>query len=140
MASSLPDNEQLASRFFETLSAGNYDALRQMFRHDALWTVMPVAIPGAGPHNGPRGIVDEFLVPIRNMFVDGDPKLHIQNIFSKGAWVAVETHTLGSLKSGERYDNRYCWILEIVNQQIKTVREYMDGGYVATRMPPDAPP
>jgi uncharacterized protein len=134
MGSELSANEQLATTFFKTLSAGDYAALRVMFREDAVWTVMPVSIPGAGDHKGPKGIVDDFLMVIRGMFVDGDPKLHVTNVFSKDSWVAVETHTLGTLKGGSKYDNRYCWILEITAGKIKTVREYMDGGYVSTLM------
>jgi ketosteroid isomerase-like protein len=134
MGSELSHNEQIATTFFKTLSAGDYDNLRRMFTDDAVWTVMPVSIPGAGPHNGPKGIVDEFLMVIREMFVDGDPKLHVTNVFSRDGWVAVETHTQGTFKGGKKYDNRYCWILEISGGKVKTVREYMDGGYVSSLM------
>jgi ketosteroid isomerase-like protein len=128
----LSENERIADEFFKTLSAGNYPALRLMFRSDAVWTVIAKSIPGSGDHTGPKGIVDDFLMPVRGMFVDGDPKLRITNSFSKGAWVAVETQALGSLNNGKKYDNKYCWIIEIIDKKVKTVREYMDGGYVAT--------
>ena len=94
---------------------------------------MPKSIPGAGDHKGARTIAEDFK-NIRLLFRDGDPKLHVTNAFCKEGWVAAETHTVGEFKNGNTYDSRYCWILEIVDGRIRTLREYMDGGYVATQI------
>jgi ketosteroid isomerase-like protein len=94
---------------------------------------MPAAIVGSGDHKGARTIADDFK-NIRLHFRDGDPKLKVTNIFSNGDWVAVETHTTGQFKNGNAYDSRYCWIVEIVNDRIRALREYMDGGYAARQM------
>ncbi len=134
MADALTANEQVASDFFATLGSGDLNKLKTFFTEESVWTVIAKSIPGSGSHKGPVGIADEFLAPVRGMFVDGDPKLPITNVFSKGDWVAVETHTQGTLKDGKKYDNKYCWILEVVNGKVLKVREYMDGGYVSTLM------
>src|ERR1700691_152785 len=128
------ENEALVERFFANLSAGDYAALRSMFTEESVWFVVPRFIPGAGAHTGPKGIVDDFLMPIRSLFVEGDPTLAITNSFGKGRFVAVETHTRGTLKNGKSYDQHYCWIIEIRGGTLQTVREYMDGGYVASLM------
>ena len=134
MTDTLTANEQTAVDFFATLGSGDLAKLKTFFTADSVWTVVAKSIPGSGSHKGPVGIADEFLAPVRGMFVDGDPKLPITNVFSKGKMVAVETHTQGTLKSGKKYDNKYCWILEVVDGKVLAVREYMDGGYVATLM------
>jgi ketosteroid isomerase-like protein len=133
MASIKTENELIAERFFATLSAGDYLNLQPMFREDAVWTVMPTSIPGSGDHCGAAVITQDFKT-IRELFKDGDPKLRVTNAFSKGPWVAVETHTVGAFKNGNTYDSRYCWVMEIVDGKIKTLREYMDGGYVAKQI------
>lgn len=126
-------NEKLVRRFFEeALNTGELEKMRPFFHPDATWTPMAkTSIPGAGVHKGRKGIVDEFLGPVRRLFVDGDPKNKIESIFGKGSWVAVETHGTGRLRNGRDYDNRYAWIVEIKDDMIFAVREYMDTAYIA---------
>lgn len=129
----LSTNEQIAEQFFRTLSAGDYVNLENMLTTDAVWTVVPKSIPGSGDHKGAKAIAEDFK-NIRLLFRDGDPKLHVTNVFATGSWAAIETHTVGAFKNGNTYDSRYCWIMEIVDGRIRTLREYMDGGYVATQV------
>ncbi len=134
MSQTLPDNERIAREFFAALSAGDYPRLERLFAEDAVWTVVPVSIPGSGDHKGARAIADDFRGIRSTLFVDGDPKLHVTNSFSGGPWVAVETHTVGRLKNGATYDSHYCWILQIIDGRISTLKEYMDGGYVSQQI------
>ena len=130
MAKAKTDNERLVMKFFEVLSAGKLDTFKTLLHSDAVWTVMPSAVPGTGPHNGRKGIVDEFLAPVRGLFVDGDPKLHVKNVFGSGAWVAAEVNGVGTFKSGTEYNNNYCWIFEIKDNMVLQVHEYMDSHYI----------
>lgn len=127
-------NEMLVRQFFEeALNTGDLEKIRSHFHPDATWTPMAKTdIPGAGVHRGRKGIVDEFLAPVRGLFVDGDPKNTIENIFGKGGWVAVETHGTGTFRNGRSYDNRYAWIVEIKDDMIFAIREYMDTAYIAS--------
>lgn len=128
------DNEKLVRRFFEEgLNSDDLEKMRAFFHPDATWTPMAKpGIPGAGVHRGRKGIVDEFLAPVRGLFVDGDPQNSIENIFGKGDFVAVETHGTGKFKNGRDYDNRYAWIVEIRDGTIFAIREYMDTAYIAS--------
>ena len=127
-------NEQIVKSFFEALSAGDLGRVRSMLHEQATWTVMAKAIPGAGEKKGHRGIIDEFLSQIRGLFQDGDPKLQINSIVSKGPLVAAETRGYGHLKNGKEYDNRYAWMVEIKDGKVFAVREYMDSYDVSTLM------
>jgi ketosteroid isomerase-like protein len=134
MADSETQNEKLVRRFFdEALNTGDLEKIRLHFHPDATWTPMAkTGIPGAGVHRGRKGIVDEFLAPVRGLFVDGDPKNSIENIFGKGVFVLVETHGTGTFRNGREYDNRYAWIIEIRDDMIFAIREYMDTAYIAS--------
>jgi len=134
MAEAESKNEKLVRSFFEdALNTGDLEKIRPCFHPDATWTPMAKpGIPGAGVHRGRKGIVDEFLAPVRGLFVDGDPKNTVENLFGKGAFVAVETHGTGTFRNGREYDNRYAWIVEIRDDMIFAIREYMDTAYIAS--------
>ena len=125
-------NEQIARSFFETLSTGNLERIRPLFHEQASWTVMATGIPGAGEKKGRNAIVDEFLGPVRGLFVDGDPKLTIDHMICQGSVVATEARGIGQLKNGKKYNNRYVFVLEIKDGKIFALREYMDSYHVST--------
>jgi uncharacterized protein len=126
-------NERLVLKWFETLSAGDFDALKAMLHPEATWKVQVHGVQGAGVHQGPIGIIDEFLKPVRlGLFKEGDPKLPVDNILSKGPLVAVECRGEGQMKNGAEYRNLYCWLVEVKDGKIFAIREYMDSFYVST--------
>jgi ketosteroid isomerase-like protein len=127
-------NEQLVRSFFETLSTGNLERLRPLLHEEATWVVTATGIPGAGEKKGRNVIIDEFLAPVRGLFEDGDPKVTVQNIISKGSVVAAEASGVGRLKNGKKYNNRYVFMIEIKDDKIFALREYMDSYHVSTLM------
>ncbi len=127
-------NELLVRQFFETLSSGDLEALRALLHEDASWEATSRTIPGAGITRGRDKIIDEFLAPVRGLFEPGDPKVVILRIFSKDEWVAAETEAVGMLGNGNDYHNRYAWIVEIRDDQIYALREYMDSHYILTQL------
>lgn len=123
-------NEALVRNFFAVLSTGHLENIRQTLHPDASWTPMVKNVPGAGVHQPRDVIVDEFLAPVRGLFEDGDPKVEVNNIFSKGNLVCAETRALGKMKNGNTYDNLYCWVVEVRDGLIYALREYMDSAYI----------
>jgi hypothetical protein len=125
------DAERTVVHFFETLSTGDLEKVRVLLHDDVTWTPQVKDIPGAGVHRGKKGIIDEFLAPVRGMFKPGDPKVHLLSIVSKGPLVMLESHGLGALANGKPYDNRYAWAVEVRDGKIFAIREYMDSLYVS---------
>lgn len=134
----MAENESLAEQrvreFFETLSSGDLEALRPLIHADGSWEATSQSIPGAGITRGRDTIIDDFLAPVRGLFVAGDPKIEILRIFSKGPWVAAETEAHGMLANGKEYHNRYAWIIEIRDDLIYVLREYMDSAYILKQL------
>ena len=79
-------NEQLVLDFFEVLSSGDLERLRGFYHEHSVWEPKVKDIAGAGKHVG-MDIIDKFLAPVRGMFEPGDPKVHVQNMFSAGPMV-----------------------------------------------------
>jgi ketosteroid isomerase-like protein len=134
MMSSETPEEFLVRDFFETLSSGDLEALRGRLHPDGSWEATSRSIPGAGITKGRDRIIDEFLSPVRGLFVAGDPKIKILRIFSKGPWVAAETEADGVLANGKDYHNRYAWIIEVKDDKIYALREYMDSAYILQQL------
>jgi ketosteroid isomerase-like protein len=124
------DNERLVLRFFEVLSAGDLEAVRNLLHEDAAWKPQIRDVPGAGVHRGKKGIVDDFLAPIRKLFKPGDPKVIVDTIASKGNLVIAEARGVGKVADGRDYQNLYSWAFDLKNGQILEIREYMDSHYV----------
>jgi len=124
------DNERLVLRFFEVLSAGDLEAVRELLHEEVTWKPQIRDVPGAGVHRGKKGIVDDFLRPIRGMFRPGDPKVIVDTIASKGSLVIAEARGIGKIADGRDYDNLYAWAFDLQDGKILAIREYMDSHYV----------
>lgn len=129
-----PRTEAIVRRFFETLSTGDLEALRPQLHEDATWEATGRTIPGAGVTRGRDTIIDDFLAPVRGLFVPGDPKIVILRIFGRDEWVAAETEAIGKLANGKDYHNRYAWIFEIRDDEVYALREYMDTAYILEQL------
>jgi len=126
-------NEQIVRNFFETLSSGDLEKLRMLLHEQATWNVMAVGIQGAGEKKGRKEIIDGFLKPAREgLFEPKDPKVVIQNLLVQGPRAAVEAKGLGKMKNGKEYNNRYAFMIEIKDDKIYSLHEYMDSHYVST--------
>ena len=124
-------NEELMRSFFETLSSGDLEGVRSYFDDESTWLVCATGIPGAGAHKGRRGIIDDFLAPVRSLFEPGDPKVEIVNLIADGDLVAVEAAGRGRFLDGREYHNTYAYWIEVDGTTIRTLKEYMDSNYVA---------
>jgi uncharacterized protein len=125
-------NEKIVRNFFDTLSSGDLDKLRLLLHEDAVWAIMFTGVQGAGDKHGRRAIIDDFLRPARGMFVPGDPKVLIQQLILRGPFAAIEAKGLGKFKNGRDYNNRYAFFIEIKDDKVIALREYMDSYYVST--------
>ena len=123
-------NQDLVREFFATLSTGDLEALRQLLHPDGSWEVMSTAVPGAGLTEGRDAVIDDFLRPVRGMFAPGDPKVHVKRLFSEGDIVGAETEAIGELSNGNHYHNRYAWVIEIKDDKVCHLHEYMYTAYI----------
>ena len=128
------DSERIVLQFFVTLDAGDLEGVRTLLHEEATWTPQMRDVPGAGVHRGKRGIVDEFLAPVRGLFRPGDPKIYVDTIVSRGSLVMLESHSGGCLADGRPYQNLYAWAVEVKDGKIHAIREYFDSHYVVGLM------
>jgi ketosteroid isomerase-like protein len=111
-------------------ATGDLDALRALLQSRRQLGSDGSDDPGAGLTEGRDAVIDKFLAPVRGLFEDGDPKVHVKRLFSSGGLVAAETEAIGTLRNGNAYHNRYAWIIEIKDDQVCHLREYLDTAYI----------
>jgi ketosteroid isomerase-like protein len=110
-------NEQLVRQFFDRHEfTSDLEALRALIHPEGSWEVMGTTIPG-GPDEWRDAVIDEFLASA-GMFEPGDPKVAIKRMVSNGDTVAAETEAIGMLSNGNRYHNRYCWMIDVKDGQV----------------------
>lgn len=134
MSTGETENARLVREFFDTLSTGDLEALRPLIHEDGSWEATSKSIPGAGITRGRDHIIDDFLAPVRGLFVPGDPKIKVLRVISEGPWCAAETEAMGKLSNGKDYHNRYAWWIEIRDGKVCTLREYMDSAYILEQL------
>src|SRR5665213_1685710 len=116
MVTACTPQEQLVLDFFRILSSGELEAIRGTLHPDATWRPMVEGVPGAGTH-GPRDkIVDEFLAPVRGLFMPGDPKTTVDRMVSSGDTVMCESRGMGTLRDGRTYNLSLIHISEPTRQ------------------------
>ncbi len=131
MVKATNESERLFLKFFETLSTGDLDKIRAVFHDEAVWDVQVKGIAGEGSHRGKKGIVDDFLAPVRGMFKPGDPKVEVLSVASQGPLAIGEAQGKGTFTDGRPYENLYAFAIEFKDGKVYRLREYMDSFYVA---------
>jgi ketosteroid isomerase-like protein len=131
MVKATNETERLFLKFFATLSTGNLEKIWAAFHPEAAWQVQVKGIAGEGTHRGKKEIIDEFLGPVRGMFVPGDPKVEITSLASQGDLAIGEAHGTGKFTDGRPYENLYAFAIEFKDGKVYRLREYMDSFYVA---------
>jgi len=123
-------NKELVLRFFATLSSGDLQAVGGFFAEGSAWSVGFAEAPAT--RTGPREIVDDFLVPVREgLFEPANPKVDVQRMWADGDWVIAEAIGTGPMRNGNAYRNVYAFLFRVEGEVIREMREYMDTAYAA---------
>jgi ketosteroid isomerase-like protein len=125
----MSDAKDVVRRFFATLSTGDFAAIGEFFTDGSVWQVNDVA-RGLPVQRGRKGIIEDFLQPVREgLFEPGDPKISIRRLLAEGDWVVAETTATGTLLNGNGYANQYVFVIQVVGDTVRYLREYMDSDY-----------
>jgi ketosteroid isomerase-like protein len=92
----------------DALVAGDIEAIRDSFAHDATWTIHG-DLPIAGPWKGRDRIVDDFLTTVgSSLFEPGSHAFEFSTLLADGNTVALEWRVQARSAKGVEYDNNYC--------------------------------
>lgn len=122
-------NEQIARKFFELFDRADLSEFKEFVSPDLIWTPVAKSIPVFRTYNGIDEILNDFVGQGRKN-LEGAPRSQINRLLVAGDWAIAEIEGFGKMKNGVDYHNFYCILLEIKNEKVVQVREYMDTGYI----------
>jgi ketosteroid isomerase-like protein len=122
--------KEMVNRLMDAFVARNGETLEALLTADATWWVSGT-LPFSGMHSGRDHILNVFLPPVLGYFTPGTAIVsEITNVIADDDQVAFELYATGDAINGNKYQNRYVFVMTVTDGLITTVREYPDTLYV----------
>jgi len=118
------ENKQLMQRIFEELSRGNSEPFVASMADDFRWTVTGTT-KWSRTYEGKQAVLVELFGPLRAR-IDGRIRTTAHRLIAEGDYVVVEAQGNNTTKSGASYNNNYCFVFRLSDNQLKEVTEYFD--------------
>jgi ketosteroid isomerase-like protein len=118
------ENRQIVKDLFAALSKGDVDGFLAKFADDVHWKIQG-STKFSGTYAGKGEVVAKLLAPL-GAELEGHLAITAERITAEGDRVVVEGFGQSATKSGNRYDNHYCWVYRMAGGKIVEVNEYLD--------------
>lgn len=126
------ENKQLVQQIFEELSQGNSELLVASMADDFRWTVTG-STKWSRTYEGKQSVLVELFGPLRAR-INGRLRTTAHRFIAEGDFVVVEARGSNTTKSGVPYNNNYCFVFRLGDNQLKEVTEYFDTELVTTAL------
>jgi uncharacterized protein len=126
------ENKRLMQRIFEELSQGNSKPFVESMAEDFRWTVTGTT-KWSRTYEGKQSVLTELLGPLRAR-IGGRIKTTAIRFIADGDYVVVEALGNNTTKSGAPYNNNYCFVFRLSDNQLKEVTEYLDTELVTSAL------
>jgi hypothetical protein len=117
-------NKQLMKDVFEEMAAGNGQPFMDALADDVRWTAIGTS-PWSRTYDGKQTIVAELMRPLFSQFAD-QYRARATRIVADDDIVVVEARGQVMTKSGEPYNQTYCYVLRLAGGQVQELTEYLD--------------
>lgn len=118
------NNKQVVEAVFAGLAQGDGAPFANAMAPDFSWTITGHG-PWAGTWRGKAQVRSGLLGPLLAQF-EGRYRSRARRIVADGDVVVVESRGDAVTKAGQRYDNHYCFVIEMRGGQLHALTEYMD--------------
>jgi ketosteroid isomerase-like protein len=123
-------NKRAVVAAWQAIASRDPKRIAAMFTEDAEWLAPPrnataVALDGPSHIIGREEIARMFGSKIWKLFI-ANVRADVRGLYGDGDVVVLEQRMHATLRSGNAYDNDYCFVLQLENGLIRRVREYMD--------------
>lgn len=118
------DNKQIIEAAMAALAQGDSRLFYEAMADDCVWRPMAVGTWGE-VHQGKAAARENLFTPLRRQYAGAYTNTPTR-ILAEGDIVVVESKGAVRLHSGQDYDNRYCFVIEMADGKMREVREYFD--------------
>jgi ketosteroid isomerase-like protein len=117
-------NKQVIERIYAAMAHGDRSVFAASVHSDYVWR-FPGHCSWSRRFDGQEAIHRDLLRPLFGLFAT-DYTAQAINLVAEGEMVVAEVRGDVMLKSGERYDNHYCFVFHFRDGKIAEVVEYCD--------------
>jgi ketosteroid isomerase-like protein len=117
-------NKQLMQGVFDELAAGNGQPFMDALADDVRWTAIGTS-PWSRTYEGKQTIVAELMRPLFSQFADRY-RARATRIVAEDDIVVVEARGQVMTKSGQPYNQSYCYVLRLAEGRVLELTEYLD--------------
>ncbi len=117
-------NKSIIEGVFAALADGDRRPFADAMADDCCWTIAGQG-PWARTWKGKDCVRRQLMAPLFAQFAD-EYRTRAQRVIADGEIVVVECRGSVATKSGARYDNQYCHVIELEDGKMIAVTEYMD--------------
>lgn len=121
-------NKKLIQQVFSDSANRSGTTFIDHLADDATW-VQTGQCSWSRTFTGKDEITNSLFGPLRSLLTDR-PRTLAFNFIAEGEYVVVEARGDNVTKSGERYDNEYCFVWRVQNGKITQIKEYCDSALV----------
>jgi ketosteroid isomerase-like protein len=126
---SLEDNKRVAKDFFARIDRNDVPGALALLADDATYWIAgdKAVIPSAGEHD--KAAMSK-LFHLMGKGLENGLRMKVLGMTAEGDRVAVEAESLGPLKNGRTYRQKYHILMVVRDGKIAAVREYLDTQHV----------
>lgn len=117
-------NKRLVEAIFTALAQGDRRPFGDAMADDFSWTITGHG-PWARTWRGKDEVRRDLIAPLFAQFAD-TYRNRAHRIVADGDTVVVECRGEVTTTRGQRYDNHYCYVIEMRNGRMHALTEYMD--------------
>lgn len=117
-------NKQVIETLFASLAEGDTQPFARAMAEDFCWTITGHG-PWARTWRGKQAVRRDLFAPLFAQFA-GTYRNRARRIVAEGDIVVVECRGEVETRAGRRYDNHYCYVIEMQDGCMRHLTEYMD--------------
>jgi ketosteroid isomerase-like protein len=129
-------NRGLLEVVFAALAQGDRRPFADAMADDFSWTITGHG-PWARTWSGKTSVRQQLMAPLFSQFA-GLYRNRAIRIICDGDTAAVECRGNVTTKTGKRYDNHYCYVIEMRDGKMHALTEYMDTALAEAVLTPPA--
>jgi len=119
------ENKELIRNMWAEASRGNVEAFLNSFADDVQYTIIGTT-KFSGIFKSKHDLVNRALMPLISE-LENPGSTVTDNLIAEGDYVVQQAHGVGrKAKSGEPYNNTYCFVYKVFGGKVKEVTEYAD--------------
>lgn len=117
-------NKQLMQHVFDELAAGNGQPFMDTLADEARWMAIGTST-WSRTYEGKARIVAELMRPLFSQFAD-QYRARATRIVAEDDIVVVEARGQVMTKSGQPYNQTYCYVMRLAEGRVQELTEYLD--------------